>query len=95
MTRSDTNVMDVWDVGPAGGAEVANIADAIELVSFAPDGRRLTTADHDGSLDTLDLETGQRTHRTIGCVEPTRDAFSGLDVAATGSPLDCSQGSTT
>ncbi len=75
MTRSETRVMDVWDVGPAGDAEVANIADATQLVSFLPDGRHVTTSGRDGSLSILDLETGEQAHRPIGWFEPPRGAL--------------------
>ena len=84
MTRSETRVMDVWDVGPTGGSEVANIPDATQLVSFTPDGLHVTTADEDGSLDTLDLGTGERTHRPIGWFEPPRTLVSGFEFAPDG-----------
>jgi WD40 repeat protein len=77
MTRSDQRVMDVWDVGPTGGAEIANIADAAQLVSFLQDGRHVTTSGRDGSLSTLDLQTGEQVHRRIGWFDPPRGLFEG------------------
>ncbi|HET9249706.1 MAG TPA: protein kinase [Actinomycetota bacterium] len=82
LTRSETRVIDVWDVDPTGGAEVANLADADQIVSFTSE--RLTTSGWDGSLTTLDVETGDRTHRAIGWFEPPRTLFSSHDFAPDG-----------
>jgi WD40 repeat protein len=76
MTRSETRVMDVWGVGPVAHAEVANVGDATELVNFLSDGRHVTTGGPDGSLRSLDLETGGRTRRPIGWFEPSRGSGS-------------------
>jgi WD40 repeat protein/DNA-binding SARP family transcriptional activator len=82
MTRSETRVMDVWDVGPTGDSEVANLADATELVSFLPDGRHVTTSRRDGSLSILDLETGAQAQRPIGWLMPP--GFTEIDFSPDG-----------
>ena len=87
MTRSDTRVMDIWEVGPGGGAEVANIADADQLVSFLADGRRVTTSGWDGSLSTLDLETGEKVHQPIEWFEPPRGLYEGYAFNQDGSAV--------
>ena len=71
MTRSENMVLDVWDVGPGGDAEIANIADAGEIVSFSSAGR-VTTSGEDGSLTSLDLASGEQTHDEIGWFKPPR-----------------------
>ncbi len=86
MTRSETRVMDVWDVGPTGGAEVANVAGATELVSFLSDGRHVTTSGRDGSLSILDLETGEQVHRPNRWFELPRGPYSGYEFSYDFSP---------
>jgi WD40 repeat protein len=78
LTRSETRVMDVWDVGPAGDAEVANVAGA-GIVSFTS--QRVVTNGPDASLSSLDLGTGERTHRPVGWYEPPKGAYSYFDFA--------------
>jgi WD40 repeat protein len=65
MTRSEHRVLDVWDLRPAGHAEVANVNAANELVNFRSDGRSATVLGLDGSLSILDLETGEQTRLPI------------------------------
>jgi WD40 repeat protein len=75
LTRSETRVMDVWGVGPRDDAEVANVADAERIVSLTSGS--LVTSGRDGSLMTLDLGTGERTHGPIGLLEPRRILVDG------------------
>jgi WD40 repeat protein/DNA-binding SARP family transcriptional activator len=84
MTRSHTRVMDIWDVGPTGDAEVANIGDASELVDFLSDGHHVATSGRDGSLNILDLATGELAHRPIGWFDPPRAPYSGYDFSPDG-----------
>ena len=86
MTRSETRVMDVWDVGPTGDAEVANVTDAAELVSFLSDGRHVTTSGQDGSLGILDLETGEQVRRPTRWFELPRGSFSSYEFSYDFSP---------
>jgi len=85
MTRSETRVMDVWDVTPTGDAEVANVADAEELVSFTT--RSIVTSGRDGSLTTLELGTGELSHRPIGWFEPPEELWSSYDFAPDGESI--------
>ncbi|HET7236113.1 MAG TPA: BTAD domain-containing putative transcriptional regulator, partial [Actinomycetota bacterium] len=85
LTRSEERIVDVWDVGPTGGAEVANVADVEQIVSFTS--KRLTTSGSDGSLTTLDVETGGLTRRAIGWFDPPRLLFSNYDFAPDGESL--------
>lgn len=82
MTRSETRVMDVWDVGPMGDAEVADVGDAIQLVSFSSDG--VVTSGRDGSLSILDLVTGERAHRPIGWFAPPQGFYADFDFSPDG-----------
>jgi WD40 repeat protein len=84
LTRSETRVMDVWDVGPAGDAEVANVAGA-GIVSFTS--QRLVTNGPDASLSSLDMGTGERTHSPVGWYEPPRGVYSYFDFAPDGGSL--------
>ena len=89
VTRSEARVMDVWDVGPTGGAEVANVADAEELVSFTSGS--IVTSRRDGSLTTVDLDTGELSHRPIPWFDPPDDSvFSSYDFAPDGESLHVS-----
>jgi len=87
MTRSETRVMDVWDVGPTGDAEVANVPDATQIVSFLSDGRHVTTSGQDGSLHILDLVTGEEAHRPIGWFDPPQGLFSDYEFSPDGSSI--------
>ena len=66
MTSSPTSAVKIWDVGPSGGAEWANV-DNLGDVVFARAGRELITSSVvDGTVTALDIDTGQQ--RLIGSV---------------------------
>jgi WD40 repeat protein/DNA-binding SARP family transcriptional activator len=75
------SAVQVWDLGPTGDAEFANLpAPGYPAAEFMPDGRRVVTSSWEGRLDRLgagavtiwDLQTG-RESRTIG---PATDYFN-------------------
>jgi WD40 repeat protein/DNA-binding SARP family transcriptional activator/class 3 adenylate cyclase len=78
----------IWDLGPGGGAEWANLpAAGYPVAVFMPDGRRLVTRDPNdvAALTIWDLQAG-RELRTIG---PATDHFGFLsfDVSPDGSSI--------
>ena len=85
MTRSATRVMDVWDVGTSGDAEIANIPHADQIVSLTPD--RITTSGPGGSLTTTSLDTGVRSHRPVAWFDPPIDLYTGYDFAPDGDTI--------
>jgi WD40 repeat protein/DNA-binding SARP family transcriptional activator/class 3 adenylate cyclase len=81
------NLVKVWDVGPTGGAEWANIpAPGAFQVEFMPDGRHVATSPQQADAVTIwDIGTG-RDVRTLG---PTSDyfRFQTFDVSPDGSSI--------
>jgi WD40 repeat protein/DNA-binding SARP family transcriptional activator/class 3 adenylate cyclase len=78
----------IWNLGPGGGAEWANLpAAGYPAAEFMPDGRRLVavTPNDDGALTIWDLRTG-RDLRTLG---PATDFFwfQSFDVSPDGSSI--------
>ncbi|HZA26991.1 MAG TPA: BTAD domain-containing putative transcriptional regulator [Actinomycetota bacterium] len=81
------SVVKIWDLGPTGDAEWANLPapDAFQ-VEFMPDGRRLVTSRREANAVTIwDLQTG-RELRTIG---PATEyfGFQSFDVSPDGSSI--------
>jgi WD40 repeat protein/DNA-binding SARP family transcriptional activator/tRNA A-37 threonylcarbamoyl transferase component Bud32 len=85
LTRSETSVMDVWEVGSTGDAEIANVADAEQIVSFTS--QTIVTSGLDGSLTTLDLETGERSNRPIAWFQPPTGLYSSYAFSPDGTSL--------
>src|ERR671911_515910 len=93
----------VWDLGPTGDAEWANLpAPGYPAAEFMPDGRRVVTSSREGRVEFLgveipgavtiwDLQTG-RARRTIG---PPTDYFwfQSFDVSPDGSSIALGGGS--
>jgi WD40 repeat protein len=92
---ADISAVKVWDLGPTGDAEWANLpAPGYPGAEFMPDGRRVVTTSWEGRLDPRedpgavaiwDLQTG-RDPRTIG---PPTDYFSfqAFDASPDGSSI--------
>ena len=88
MAADDGNsVVKIWDLGPTGDAEWANLpAPGAFKVEFMPDGRRLVTSRRFADAVTIwDLQTG-RDLRTIG---PATDffRFQSFDVSPDGTSI--------
>ncbi|HZA26975.1 MAG TPA: BTAD domain-containing putative transcriptional regulator [Actinomycetota bacterium] len=92
---ADISAVKVWDLGPTGDAEWANLpAPGFPAAEFMPDGRRVVTSSWDGRLEDRqsggavtiwDLQTG-RELRTLG---PPTDyfRFQSFDVSPDGSSI--------
>ena len=88
------SVVKIWDLGPTGDAEWANLpAPGASQVEFMPDGRRLVTSRfaEDFTVTMWDLQTG-RVLRTIG---PATDYFwfHSFDVSPDGTSIALGGGS--
>jgi WD40 repeat protein len=71
MTGSETSAVKIWDVGPSGDAEWANVHDPGDVL-FARGGSELITSSVvDGRVTALDIDSGQQ--RPIGSVRPYGD----------------------
>jgi WD40 repeat protein len=71
MTGSEKSAVKIWDVGPSGDAEWANVADQGDAL-FARDGSELITSSIvDGTVTARNIESGQQ--RPIGSVPPYED----------------------
>ena len=70
---ADTSLVKIWDLGPTGDAEWANLpAPGASLVEFMPDGGSSGNGHLSGDVVTIrDLDTG-RDLRTIGPHGPLR-----------------------
>jgi WD40 repeat protein len=68
MTGSENSAIKIWDVGPSGDAEWANVPNDGDVM-FARTGRELVTSSViDGKVTVLDLDTGEQ--RQVGSVRP-------------------------
>src|SRR4029450_12722185 len=71
MTGSEASAVQIWDGGPSGDAEWANVPNEGDVI-FARGGKELITSlIAEGAVTALDLDTGQR--RPIGSVRPYGD----------------------
>jgi WD40 repeat protein len=61
LTGTGSSAAIVWDVGPSGDAEVANIPNASGDVTFSSSGRIVMASGLDGSLTELELDTREQT----------------------------------
>ena len=90
---ADISVVKIWDLGPTGDAEWANLpAAGAYQAEFMPDGRRVVTEPStDDAVTIWDLGTG-RDLRTIG---PATDHFwfQSFDVSPDGSSIALGGGS--
>ena len=92
MTGSENSAIKIWDVGPSGDAEWANVPNDGDVM-FARTGRELVTSSvSDGMVTALDIDTGQQ--RLIGSVRPYGEPVVEHNLSPDGSSVAISYGPT-
>jgi WD40 repeat protein len=92
MTGSENSAVKIWDVGPTGDAEWANVSSEGD-VTFDPTGSELITSSVvDGTVTALDIDTGQRNQ--IGSVRSFEAPDVEHDLSPDGSSVAIRYGET-